>query len=238
MGMVALRDFVRGDRILVEPTVGLLDVQSFLPAQKTALMALTPADGTVADKFANNSIGDQHVEGDAFLGMRTCRANHACAFNACAVTDEGRIILLAERGIRPGEEICISYVDRSTQPPAVVASMLKERWGITCPSTCLCHDELFQEFVQKDRLMDQEILDLGSNGQEAQALRVAKELLNLRLARPAAHIHIVRTAYDAFTLALSQSSTMHQASAFAELDLKLSTIMYVPNTASHKATKC
>lgn len=66
------------------------------------------------------------MQGTALYSLQSC-INHSNEPNAWAVKDDddadGRCVLSAIRDIRPGEEICISYVGPDASPSARLAAL-------------------------------------------------------------------------------------------------------------------
>lgn len=78
---------------------------------------LEPKGGSLAAKFKLNAFQGPPDDGDGVagqtdhVGLRTARLNHSCQPNSCNGYDEVTLvrILLAQKDVHPGEEICIIY---------------------------------------------------------------------------------------------------------------------------------
>ena len=72
---------------------------------------LEPKGGSLEAKFELNSFQGDDQDGEDMLGLRTARVNHSCQPNSGIGYDEvARVrVLLAQKDIQAGEEICIIY---------------------------------------------------------------------------------------------------------------------------------
>jgi hypothetical protein len=208
-GLVALRAFAPGDRILVERTYSLEDVlaRPLLVAEVNALM---PAGGSLRDKISLNALsnGSVPLSESSQVAIRLSRANHACASNAMhAFEDNTRVkILVAERAIPPGEEIYIEYAgafDPATpvQFYQLQRIMLKRKWNITCPGNCPCSDPALLALLERARELDASNARLLQAGQAAKALRSARALIALYDIMPVHRVTLQRAYFDAFQAA-------------------------------------
>ena len=109
-GLVALRAFSRGQRILAERAIDRKVVlRSLTPAERVAIEDLMPEGGSMMDKLNTNALCTE--EGTGAICVRLVRANHACVPNACHYDEyKGIKLLVARTLIQAGEEICISYI--------------------------------------------------------------------------------------------------------------------------------
>lgn len=164
LGMVALRNFQRGDRILAErllPSTAILKGKLNMHEQH-AIDGLMPEGGSMQDKLDTNALSTDDGGG---ICVRLVRANHACVPNACNYDEySGVKLLVARTAIRKGEEITISYVMWYNLLPECDTSELRKRLvsrGINCGVDCKCYDqnvlsklleaqELYQDLKPKD----------------------------------------------------------------------------------------
>ena len=146
LGVIAKRAIPAGYRIIVEPV--FTD-----PSGHPAIEDLMPEKGTLSEKFELNAFAS---EAGSVVSLRICRVNHNCDANAaifycCASKVK---ILYAQREIRIGEEICISYellseifyeLSLTLADIAILRRRGKERlvkkWGIICNADCLCNSQ-------------------------------------------------------------------------------------------------
>ena len=92
----------------------------------------------------------------AGLFLNASRLNHSCVPNAdhYFTSSSGYKTVFANRALRAGEEITISYIDH-TQPRARRARNLKRAWGFECrcPACDECHSEsvvsAHEEFLRR-----------------------------------------------------------------------------------------
>jgi len=204
LGVVALKTIPAGFRIMVEKGLTMADVIKGQPP--AAVHDLCPKGGSLKEKFELNSMSCRgHV---SVLCVRGSRFNHACDPNACHFFEStsGVKVFIAEREIKVGEEIVFSYssVDdiSETQPafldPAFCRSILKTKWGITCPPDCICYDEKRRKLVQEARELDGLILKRASVADSKGALQAARQLIKLEETLKLSIITRCRTYYDAF----------------------------------------
>ena len=106
LGVVAKRTIPAGYRIIVEPVFSD-------PEGHPAIKDLMPENGTIADKFEYNCF---EFNEKLFTSLRISRVNHEFGWNASATYDEdSRVrILIAQRQILAGQEICVSYNELQT----------------------------------------------------------------------------------------------------------------------------
>lgn len=86
---------------------------------------------------------DQPCEGTAFYALQSC-INHSCDPNTHAMKsgedEDGSAVLLAKRGIAPGEEVTISYIDESLDFAERSAAL--QDYGFVCGCRrCTAHLE-------------------------------------------------------------------------------------------------
>lgn len=153
-GVVALRDFERGERILAERILDRKVVLSSLsPTEKLAVQELMPVAGTMLDRLHTNALSTDEGGG---ICLRLVRANHACVPNACHYDEyKGVKLLVARTAIKAGEEITISYLlwyNLQSDCDAVSLRAKLSKRGIHCLTSCKCYD---QELATKLRQAQQ-----------------------------------------------------------------------------------
>jgi hypothetical protein len=160
-GMFALRDFSRGERILVERIIhqrDILKTTSLSPTEKLAIEDLMPKGGSMLEKVQTNSLSTDEGGG---IGIRLVRVNHACVPNACHYDEyKGVKLLVARTAIEAGEEITIAYHYWYNLLTEGSAEQLREklvRRGIVCLPNCKCRDSEVVSKVHAARALYKEL---------------------------------------------------------------------------------
>jgi hypothetical protein len=230
-GLFALRDFARHERILVERTFELDELQSGPPGPLAEFSALMPADGSSLDKFNLNCLGAGSSQENA-VGLRHARANHACRPNAYHYFEPVTKvkILLTREAIAQGDEITHSYVHDLPLRSATI--MLQEKWGIFCPDDCACKEVSRINQLVKVEELDQQGVSQLQKGEARAALRSVKELLAFEETLDASAI--TRTLHVGFQAAIALGE-VSEALVFAKQGLALAEGSFGP--ASENAVK-
>jgi hypothetical protein len=229
LGVVALKTIPAGFRIMVEKGLTIADVMKGQPP--AAVYDLCPKGGTLEEKWELNVIGCGGRD-SGVLCVRGSRFNHACDPNACHFFESGSgvKVFMAEREIQVGEEIVFSYfsiddiskTEAAFCDPAFRRSMLKKKWGITCPPDCICYDKKRRKLVQEARELDGLIFERASAADSKGALQAARQLIKLEETLRLSIITRTRTYYDAFqvsTLSLSIFRGHHLAHQYCSQNL-------------------
>lgn len=213
---MAKRDLPAGHRIMIERA---MDRQEAMRHPGTA--ELEPSGGALDHKFDLNSMGTGG--GESVLCLRMARANHACAPNAShfSLNPFNVKVLLADKPILAGEEICIGYTtfldfesDSPNLSPGARRQLLQGKWGIVRPADCACRDVQLIEKAKEARSLDASIMDLASSRQFDRALMAVKRLVKLEQELSAALQTQARTQYDGFQVAVCRRSTLPQAMGY------------------------
>ena len=107
LGVVALRKFHDGERVMIERG---LTIEQVLSGQHPAVENLEPRGGGLEEKFELNAVGVPD-DGEDRLGVRVSRCNHGCDYNVqywwTPPSRDGActMVLVASRDIQVGEEI-------------------------------------------------------------------------------------------------------------------------------------
>ena len=223
LGVFALREFIRGERIMVEapldvPTPGMTEPQQ----RRSEAWTLLEPPGEIQAKVDLNGLGSgPDDEAPAkMVCARISRCNHACAANAYHWFEPSTKtkLLVARRPIGKGEEVCIDYMgdDKEHWEPKFRSVMLLMKWRIKCPADCVCKREEVRMLHQRMCEMTDDILRLGSSGREALAERKAVMLLKMQEDAQEAHVAIARTFYDAFQVTVVRRATMGKAKKYIQ----------------------
>lgn len=236
MGIVAIHQLPKGFRILVEK--GLR--QPFDEVHKQSVAALEPKGGGLRQKLELNELGCGEEELPV-LCIRLSRANHSCRDNASHWYDSKFQVkvLTAVREIQPGEEISISYTHfdnfSNFLTPEKSRSILQQKWGIVCPSDCLCRNEVFLKKLGEATELDRSIFQLISQCRPNPDLALVKveRLLKMEEELDAQPMSRYRTLHDAFQVAVMQGKTLSKARAFARRAYEIAASVVHPT--SHDA---
>lgn len=198
------------------------------PNQHPGIQDLVPEGASLKDKFVINKIsGKNHPESKSYVALRICRANHTCSPNAVHTFDDGAgvEILFATRSIQKGEEIYISYgsscaidIDRSEAlhfsiPDQIrfEREILKKKWGIVCPTDCVCNDAAIKSKVVQGTKLLIEAERMASGGKHIAAFQLIREVLTIHDQIQSSPLAKGMTHYTAFQLAIMSRKTVAQA---------------------------
>jgi hypothetical protein len=244
LGVFALRNFARFERIMVERAFSLRELHTDkVPTRRAAVAQLMPLttkgngdgddDGDDDDKaaalqarFKLNCMGTL-TPGLSVVCVRMSRVNHACAPNAAHTYESvsKAVILVALRAIRAGDEITFAYsdvlsssTDSATRSVPDHVAKLRLTWNIVCPAHCACRDKRMHALTLQAKRLDWIGLRAVKAGLVQRALDAANELLELQrtvLMSPPNDVN--RTLHDAFQAAVSTQATLTaQAPAFGK----------------------
>jgi hypothetical protein len=237
LGLVALRDLPPHFPLIVERGLERHQLDTH-----PGVMDLLPLPGTIDEKWTLNRMGTL-LPNTSVLALRIARANHACDPNADHYYDEahGLKILVTNRPITTGQEICISYTNYGDVSVQMTVEehqeVLQRKWGIgrcgCCPvtvadsvapttgtatataaTTCLCQDPLHQQQLEHGRALDYAIMDFGRAGDIAMALAAGEELLAYHEAHHGGHVAIARTCYDLFQVCITTPAYLDDGVAY------------------------
>jgi hypothetical protein len=182
-----------------------------------------PLNGTLTDKFNLNCLGSTDTEAASILCARIACANHDCDGNASHYYDEtfNVKVLLSERDIQVGEEICISYTNfndcSKSWTPESSRAILASKWDINCPGDCFCRQPQISQLLIRSKQLDEDIYTLASTtADSAAALRLVRELLSIHNDLHSSWISKARTYYDGFQVAIMRKSTLPEAKTFID----------------------
>ena len=167
LGVVAIKNIAAGRRIMVE--------HAYTDAgAHPAIKDLSPAKAGLREKFDWNCTGSPYTS-QRYVSLRRSRVNHACQANAVSAFCGATIvsIVLSEREIQTGEEICFNYhpdpillephnVDISSNAMIEqgVKRYLLQAWGITCPADCFCKSKRANDLIRKAIVLNRNIDDI------------------------------------------------------------------------------
>lgn len=218
LGIFALRDFQRSEKIMAERYVMSNEGAGTIPEGSepiaAAVMALDPAGASMTAKFLLNCISCEDEGGLSGLFLHMSRVNHDCIGNSAHFYVEKHQvkILVAARAIQAGEEITFSYVCGGTSK-----AFLSKKWGFTC-SCPACLNPALGGLVEEMHELDADIPRLGRRGEEDMAIRKARRLLSVYDQLGASScMSYARTYYDLFSMNVTRQRTMDEAKRFIKL---------------------
>jgi hypothetical protein len=249
LGLFALRDFKKGDKILVERPVIVMTVDSSeesslllalqvknqfdvcLPTVQAAIASLSREESTnlemraFEDKFG---VGPMVYKRNSFglepgsgLFVNASRFNHSCMpnCNRYYVHDHKLMVISAGKDIACGDELLISYTREFLK--AGFEIFQKHMMG-AWGFQCTCHacsDLSVFTKLVQIERSDDKIMQLGSTGKEKEAFRVGQEIIRLCDEVEATPAQYHRTFYDMFQMAVMQKQTLHIAKECAQKSL-------------------
>lgn len=216
LGMFALRDFERNDKILAERYAmikreveyGVRRPPDDCAHVLSAIMALEPNAESILHKFHHNCIA---VDGDlSAVFIHTSRVNHDCVGNAYhRFVDQHKLqILLAAKPIKAGEEITFAYAGCGSPK-----GLLLGKWGIRCACEACTNPEI-RRLLEEAHMLDKQVNQLGSEGHEELAILKAHRLIEVNTTLS---LRNVRTYYDLFVLNVRRQRTMDEAMKYIKL---------------------
>ena len=224
LGLFALRDFQRGEKILVERVVatqarpgGLINRDKLLENKNVwnASMALAPLESKdLGAIYMINcaALGDDNEGIGTGLFINFSRVNHDCVGNSNHFYDEdlGVKLLVANDYITVGTEITFSYASKSPTPERIMRMQLR---GFTC-SCAACKNPDLAAKLDRVLELDDTILNLGSWGKAEHAIQAGKSLIKLYDELKATDMLYSRTYYDLYQVAITKQKTVKQGIVF------------------------
>ena len=221
MGVFALRDFARGEKIMVERSLFGENTKFLVgekvvcpPASQVAIDQLLPVGGSLEDKLHLNSIAydDKGIEGGLFVRMS--RVNHHCLGNTehPFVAKRGVMVLSASLVIKRGQEITFAYKGlASVNDFKHRRRNLKMAFGFDCACEVCTTAELSSRILACLERDDQ-IFFLISMARMEQAMRVGMKQLAEYDAIGMPLINYERTYYDLFQAAIAKKKFVNPVS--------------------------
>ena len=191
-------------------------------------MDLMPQGGTAEEKFSLNAIsGRRHPEKKNFVALRIARVNHCCSHNADHTYDDDTAvhILFSNREIQKGEEICIDYgvgcdvnvgsnseeTNYNQDELLINKDNLKLRWGVVCPSDCVCNESQMTLLVNNGKQLCKDCNHLFTIGKRAAAFKTIKEVINIQEKIFAPAFSKAKSHFAAFEIAIMTEKTLPEA---------------------------
>jgi hypothetical protein len=236
LGLFALRDFKLGEKIIAERCLLTLDtgklkeqfeskMNVLTEDEKNAFLSLSSFPKTNSkslDIFTTNSLAN---DDQSTLCIHISRANHCCLDNAFHLYDSNSdtFLLLAERPIKKGEEIFISYC-RQWAIKSERKVKLKIGYGISCDCV-ICKDDKDDQLRKKINDLDDSIYNLGvkssiSSKFAKEAINQVEQLLKLYDSYPygVSPWTKARTYYDGFQICGAHKSMHSLGKQYSKLN--------------------
>lgn len=221
-GVVAKRLIKSQTRIMVDR-----------PRQITfpAVQDLEPLSGTLVEKERLNSfVVGADEDTNSVLCLRVARINHSCNPNSSQIfdADMGVMIVIANRDIQEGEEICISYLNslgrNSPHSPKTGRILLRDKWDIECPTDCSCYDSKFQEELEACRTIHNALVT------EADVVDRFDELLTRLGKLNVAWLWKMDAFWDAFEILSADPSMIDLARVYGKKALQVCLSIFHPDS--------
>jgi hypothetical protein len=220
LGVYALRDFKRNDKIMAErPAMRSEDDPDVInnPSVYDAVMLLEPLDvPNIQAKFKVNSMRCSCVGPDKHgLFLNLSRANHHCSGNSHHnyIEKHDLKILVATTNIAAGEEITFPYTDSTPDSHETIF----ETWGFHCVCSG-CQNPARGTMHQELRDLDELIGTQCSANQIDEAIHSAKRMIvlfNILSVIPSGNY--ARTYNDLLSLCVMRRATLDDAKLYARL---------------------
>ena len=207
LGVRAMRDFKKLERIIVD---------GIRQESDPVINDLHPLGGSISEKVLLNQLACESPNEYA-LCARMARVNHSCDPNAFHIYDATfKVkILVSQRDIHAGDEICISYPNwddpTSSVSPESARVGLMMKWGIICDVNCRCYDSNVLRYLKQASNLDTQIFEKSSKGDIVGAIYAADSLLALHETMHSPPMSMVRVYYDRFQLYIMTKKTLHKA---------------------------
>lgn len=228
LGMFALRDFQRGEKILVERAVATqatlgprrlgqpinkdqLENKNVLKATMN-LAPIESKDLRVIYMVNDAALGDIHEDVGTGLFINFSRINHDCVGNSAHFyeSDLGLKLLVASDTISAGKEITFSYANNTPTSERIMRMQLR---GFEC-SCIACQNPSIAAKLDKQVELDKKIMNLGSQGKIEQAIQAGKALLRIHDELKGSDMEYARTYYDLYQVAITKQKTVKQGIGF------------------------
>ena len=231
-GLFTLRNFERGEKIMVErPVIRLNECRSD-DLREIAVPASEPASVRVAiDALAKSRTASAANELELIFRTNCCsmgddgsglfvnisRVNHDCIGNSMHSynKDIGVNLLVANHAIEIDTEVTFSYYPHAESQRARVTRLFSV-WGFRC-SCAACRDEALAAKLDRLARLDDVIIRLGGQGKVEQGLRAGRQLIRLYDELRASPNLYSRTYYEMYQIAISSPKHYSSAVAFIKL---------------------
>jgi hypothetical protein len=217
LGLFALRNFQRGEKILVERSVMTRnadntftkDALNDLRVLKATLSLAPKSQMDIMAKFQTNSIalsGNEEADGGSGLFIHFSRVNHDCIGNSSHYYDPelAQKLLVADHNIEAGSEITFSYASMCSSKERAMRLRLR---GFECNCQA-CKNPSIADKLDRMRELDGKILTLGGVGKTESAIQAGKSLLKLYDEMQSSDILYSRTHYDLFSMCITKRKTL------------------------------
>jgi len=212
LGVIAKKFIAKSTRIMIDPIRDII-----FPAVRD----LCPIGSTILEKDRLNSFGSCGGS-SSMLFVRVARMNHDCDSNASQGLEQGTrvMVVVSNRDILPGEEICINYTNYNGRsgPRSVsdARETLKSKWDIVCsPDTCAC--ARMADMLDQCRHIDQEISEMvKERNPSSDALDKVDSLLQLLDTANATWTWKQHTYWMGFKIAIMRPETLGRAFKYGE----------------------
>ena len=217
LGVIAKLSIPNLRRIMVDPVRTI---------RERVVRDLEPIGGTTLEKERLNSFG-AGAEGQSVLCVRVARMNHDCNSNACHTFEEGSgvMVVVANRDIEPGEEICINYTNFNGRlgghNPESARNLLFDKWKIRCTDSCGCREEARVAMLRQARQLDSEICEMLKTRNPMGCIPKIDLLIDLLDRTGATWTWRQHTLWTGFRLSIMQEDTIHRAKDYGRLALRL-----------------
>ena len=248
-GVFALRDFVAGDKIIVERaslsaafeapvgSAALLALPAGVKAALTCLSSAASEDESAAvgdelaaamlqRKFTNNAMGLGDADRSSGLFLTIAKVNHSCAGNSehYYLAEHSLMLLVATTNIAVGEEITFSYVHNCATKHERAVNL--KHWGIVCDCrACVVlpgGTASIGAALDKIARLDAKLVAQGSRGHTVKALATGHRLLELYEKSGLGSLMLSsRTYFDMFGLAALEPSMRAEAKQFLQASCRL-----------------
>jgi len=226
MGVFALRDFTKNEKVMVErPLLKwrsgslLWRFDSQVPeSARKAVAALVPIEGSQGEKMARNGMSCTEGDGgETGLFVSMSRINHECMPNADHqfLHHRGVKILVASRVIRKGEQMTISYT-ASFKPRDARRAHLAHYYSFNC-NCSVCNDPTLERKLNRAHELDERILQLASSGNVEAAMRNGRALLQIYNELSFSSWLYQRSYYDLFQVAITKKRTVSEGRKYIRL---------------------
>jgi len=228
VGMFALRDFKRGDKIFTERPLITHDLFSneVPEPSRWAVDALMPLNGSLRAKLKLNSIRVQRMVPPYKLFVMLARMNHSCLGNTHYedIPTRGAAMLIALCDIKAGDELTRWYID-PLMPVALRRETLRHLYGFAC-DCAVCTNSTTRSQLDHMKLLFDSLNGVQHVSEIDRALKLGTELVPWLEKFNFPFWYLARAYFVMFCMAGMSRDLIDAANKFLHLSEKFASLQW------------